>query len=69
MSKKETGSIQQAITTPPTKSTRKMHLKEFIAGKGLKREFIAGFKMYLNGVEYLSEKDWETTLDKYIHRK
>ena len=64
---------QQAITsdaTPaPMKSKRKVSFKEFIFGKNLKREAVAGFKMYVDGVEFMTAEEWNTTYNKYITRK
>ena len=59
---------QRAITVTPKKTPRLMHYKEFVLGKGLSKGFLAGFKMYLNGVVYLSEEDWNKTLDEYNNR-
>ena len=64
---------QQAIisdTIPtPVKSKRKVSFKEFILGKNLKREVVAGFKMYVDGVEFMTEEEWNSTYNKYITRK
>lgn len=63
---------QQAIvsdTVAPVKSKRKVSFKEFISGKNLKRGEIAGFKMYLDGVEFMTAEEWDSTYNKYITRK
>jgi hypothetical protein len=76
--KKETTAVnnvpkQQAIvsdaTPAPVKSRRKVSFKEFILGKNLKREVVAGFKMYVDGVEFMTEKEWNATYNNYINRK
>lgn len=56
-------------TSAPSKSRRKMQLKEFVINKGLRREVVAGFKMYVDGVEFMTEKEWNDTYNKYITRK
>lgn len=63
---------QQAIvsdTVAPAKSKRKVSFKEFILGKNLKRGEVAGFKMYIDGVEFMTEEEWNSTYNKYITRK
>lgn len=64
---------QQAIvsdaTPAPVKSRRKVSFKEFILGKNLKREVVAGFKMYVDGVEFMTAEDWDATYNKYMTRK
>ena len=64
---------QQAIvsdaTPAPVKSKRKVSFKEFILGKNLKREVVAGFKMYVDGVEFMTTEEWDATYNKYITRK
>lgn len=77
VNKKDTSAVnnpkQQAIVSntasKPTKSKRKVSFKEFILGKNLKREIVAGFKMYVNGVEFMTEEEWNATYNKYITRK
>lgn len=63
---------QQAIVSDavtPTKSKRKVSFKEFTIGKNLKRGEIAGFKMYINNVEFMTEEEWNSIYNKYITRK
>lgn len=60
--------LTPSLVEKPVRSARKVHYKEFIAGKGLNRVFLAGFKMYLNGREYMSEAEWEFTLKDYRNR-
>ena len=63
-------SVQQTpITSIPQKSGRKMSFKEFSLECGLSRGFLAGFKVYLQGIEYLSPADWDKTLEEYKNRK
>lgn len=59
----------KATTQPLVKrSVRKMHYKEFITGKNLPRRFLAGFKMYIGDVEYMTEAGWNEALEKYKNR-
>ena len=75
--KKDTTAVsitkQQAIvsnTAPtPTRSKRKVSFKEFVLEKNLRREAVAGFKMYVNEVEYMTAEEWNDTYNKYITRK
>ena len=63
---------QQAIVSDavaPVKSKRKVSFKEFILGKNLKRGEVAGFKMYVDGVEFMTAEEWDSTYNKYITRK
>ena len=63
---------QQAIVSEvivPMKSKRKVSFKEFITSKNLKRGEAAGFKMYIDGVEFMTSKEWDSTYNKYITRK
>lgn len=53
---------------PVQRSVRLMHYKEFIAGKNLSKRFLAGFKMYLGNVEYMTEAGWKEALEKYKNR-
>ena len=63
------GSRAPIVSAPaPTKSKRKIHYKEFIAGKGFNRTFLAGFRMFLNGTVYLTAEEWEKTLQQYQNR-
>jgi len=59
-------SVQVAVVA---KSARKMNYKEFILDKGFRKEFLAGFKMYLNGIEFMSEEDWNKKLEAYNTRR
>lgn len=62
-------SVQQTpIISQPKRSGRKMSFKEFSLESGLSREFLAGFKVYLQGIEYLSPADWDKTLREYKNR-
>ena len=61
--------IVSDATPAPTKSKRKVSFKEFILGKNLRREVVAGFKMYVDGVEFMTAEEWDATYNKYITRK
>lgn len=53
--------------TKPQKSKRKISFREFVAGKQLKRTFLAGFKKYAK-VEFMTEEEWTKTLSDYQNR-
>lgn len=53
---------------PVKRSVRLVHYKEFIAGQKLSKRFLAGFKMYLGDVEYMTESGWNEALEKYKNR-
>lgn len=53
---------------PVKRSVRLMHYKEYITGKNLPRRFLAGFKMYLGDVEYMTESGWNEALERYKNR-
>lgn len=61
-------SKEQPKVEPFQRSRRKMNLKEFLLGKKLKSGTIAGFKMFLNGKEWMLEEEWEQTLQNYLNR-
>lgn len=65
---KQQAIVSDAVPTP-MKSKRKVSFKEFILGKNLKREVVAGFKMYVDGVEFMTAEEWNATYNKYITRK
>lgn len=71
----EAAPVREPIITTEVKpavafqrSRRKMNLKEFLLGKNLKSGTIAGFKMFLNGKEWMLEEEWEQTLQNYLNR-
>lgn len=73
--KPKTPAEKTTITEPPKsankpiqKSVRKMSFEEFATYQGFSRIFTAGFKMYMNGVAFLSEEDWHKKLQEYKNR-
>lgn len=51
----------------PQKSKRLVSFKEFVAGKPLKRTFLAGFKNYAKK-EFMTEEEWTALLEEYQNR-
>ena len=51
----------------PQKSERLVSFTEFVAGKALRRTFLAGFKKYAKK-EFMTEQEWTTTLNEYQNR-
>lgn len=51
----------------PQKSKRKLSFREFVAGKRLKRTYLAGFKRYAKK-EFMTEEEWTNTLREYQNR-
>ena len=51
----------------PQKSERLVSFTEFVAGKALRRTFLAGFKKYAKK-EFMTEKEWTATLNEYQNR-
>lgn len=51
----------------PQKSKRLTSFREFVAGKQLKRVFIAGFRKYAKK-EYMTEEEWNALLHEYQNR-
>ena len=51
----------------PHKSERLVSFAEFVAGKTLRRTFLAGFKKYAKK-EFMTEQEWTTTLNEYRNR-
>ena len=54
-------------TNKPQKSKRLVSFNEFVAGKALKRTFLAGFKKYAKK-EFMTEEEWTTLLHDYENR-
>lgn len=55
----------------PQKSQRLMSYQEFMAGKALKRTFLAGFRKYIKtkyGKEYMTADNWAKALSEYENR-
>ena len=55
------------MNTNLQKSKRLVSYKEFIAGKNLKRTFLAGFRRYAKK-EYMTEQEWNSKLSEYQKR-
>lgn len=51
----------------PQKSKRLISFNEFVAGKALKRVFLAGFKKYAKK-EFMTEEEWTNLLNEYKNR-
>lgn len=55
----------------PQKSQRLVSFEEFVAGRALKRVFLAGFKKYVikeHKTLYMTDTDWAKVLSEYKNR-
>ena len=50
------------------KPTPRMHIDEFLLNSDLRREQMAGFRVFVGSI-YNSEKDWKAKLEEYNNRK
>lgn len=57
-----------SIKKPIQKSKRLINIKEFLIGKNLRIEEIAGFKAYVNYEKYMSDENWNIKLKEYLNK-
>lgn len=50
------------------KSKKLMSFNEFTKINSMRTEYEAGFKAYINGINYLSESDWNKKFNEYKTR-
>lgn len=59
----------ETTRTAPRKSRKKITLKEFALYENLRPEFIAGFKIWLDGQYFFFRDEWKEKLEEYKNRK
>lgn len=54
---------------PIVKSRKKTSLAEFALRKNMRREVLAGFKVWLHGDKFFFDDEWNRKFQEYINRK